>query len=296
MVTAWELLGAVVGAGMASGREIASFFAQYGLWSFPGIVLAVFTMLFLADALPHGRLWNVLLSLLLIATGGAMLSGAGHLAALTLNLQHASSIGTVGTLLLAMCLARKTTSGLAWVSSLLLIVMLVLISGGFFIDPMAAVAIDLDNPAEALLRAVTYGGFNAALMLPVLTVCPLRGRKRRFSIMLGCGLAAVLIGLGCLVLLRHPALIAEPMPFVMLAAQFGVVGYYLSASSLYLAILSTLIVCIRGAGNVLCIVAMLLISCFGFEDAVGMAYPVLGAACFLMLAGAKITKITNSFR
>ena len=93
---AWELVGAVVGAGMASGREIASFFTQYGGWGMVGILLSVGVLVWLSDvrhpAPWHGRwperLWQLLQTLLLIATGGAMLSGSGEVAALTLSLIH----------------------------------------------------------------------------------------------------------------------------------------------------------------------------------------------------------------
>ena len=46
---AWELVGAVVGAGLASGREIASFFTQYGGWGMLGVVLSVGVLVSLAD-------------------------------------------------------------------------------------------------------------------------------------------------------------------------------------------------------------------------------------------------------
>ena len=36
-----EICGAVVGAGFASGKEIASFFSRFGRWSWAGIMLAV---------------------------------------------------------------------------------------------------------------------------------------------------------------------------------------------------------------------------------------------------------------
>ena len=36
-----ELCGAVIGAGFASGREVASFFARFGGWSWLGVTAAV---------------------------------------------------------------------------------------------------------------------------------------------------------------------------------------------------------------------------------------------------------------
>ena len=36
-----EICGAVVGAGFASGKEIALFFSRFGVWSWAGIATAV---------------------------------------------------------------------------------------------------------------------------------------------------------------------------------------------------------------------------------------------------------------
>lgn len=295
----WELVGAVVGAGLASGREIASFFSRYGAWSIAGIILAVMTMLFLADVtLPNrwkdqwqGKAWNILLSLLLIATGGAMLSGAGNIAALTLPVNGAYWLGIVGTMMLGWHLAHRTDSGLAWVSRILLGVLAVMISLGLFLPPMAAAYIDETNIPFALLRAASYGGFNAALQAPIMA-CAKKSPQttRRRAVCCADAIIFLLLMLGNAVLLRHPALLAEEMPFIRLLEEFGRFGYVLGALCLYLAILSTLTACLRGLGrNMITTAGVVAVSLLGFTGVVELAYPILGGGCFVMLLAAKFT-------
>lgn len=295
---AWELVGAVVGAGMASGREIASFFAQYGRWGIAGVALSVCVLICLSDVgIPSvwwGRwpekLWMLLLGLLLIVTGGAMLSGAGEVAALTLPILGARWVGMVFTLLLAWILAKRTISGLAWVSRSLLAVLTVLICLGFTVAPMKAVCLQEAQPFQAMLRGLTYGGFNAALQAPIMAGAVGRmPHQRKRSAYAAGGIILCLLMLGNAVLLRHQALIGESMPFLLMMRQFGKFGYFLGGISLYLAILSTLTACLRGLrGTVLPILGIILVSSLGFTGVVEVAYPVLGGGCFLMLVAAKL--------
>lgn len=299
----WELIGAVVGAGLASGREIASFFSQYAAWSLAGIVLAVLTLVFLSDAALPGiwksgwskRLWRSLLALLLTVTGGAMLSGAGEVAGLTVPISGAYWLGMAGTLLLAWLLAHRTSAGLAWVSRLLLGVLALLIALGLTLPPMHAVHLKEISISSALLRGVTYGGFNAALQAPIMaSAAQLPEKTRKRSALCAGGIILMLLLLGNAVLLRHPALLSEEMPFIRMMNSFGAFGYYLGAVSLYLAILSTLTACLRGlGGGVLPVIGVVFVSLLGFTGVVEIAYPMLGGGCFLMLTAAKFT---NSFR
>lgn len=299
----WELVGAVVGAGLASGREIASFFSRYGGWSVVGITLAVTTMRLLSDAgIPKQwegrwaeRLWRTLLSLLLIATGGAMLSGAGNVAALTLPINGAYWVGMAGTMLLAWLLAHRTTQGLAWVSRILLAVLALMISLGLFLPPMDAVHLQDNSITAALVRGVTYGGFNAALQTPIMACAGDQSASARANAAHGASVIVfLLLMLGNAVLLRHPALLSEELPFVRLLEEFGQFGYALGAVCLYLAILSTLTACLRGLGrSAFSTVSVVAVSLVGFTGVVEVAYPLLGGGCFLMLA---VAKFTNSSR
>lgn len=292
----WELIGAVIGAGLASGREVASFFSRFGHWSWLGIIAAVIMLVLLANTgfpviwrnrWPE-RTWRILLSLLLIATGGAMLSGGGEVAALVLPIKVARWMGIGFTLLLAWFLAHRTKAGLAWVSCILMMVMTVLIILGLTLPPMRAVPLYDVGLLPAVFKGIAYGGFNAALQHAVLSNAKKETQSSGNAVLRAALVIGILLMLGNLVLLRHSALLSAPMPFVMMLRRFGQAGYLLGACSLYLAILSTLTACLRGLGNstvpLICIVA---VSLLGFSGVVEGVYPLLGAGCFLMLAAGK---------
>ena len=289
----WELLGSLVGAGFASGREIAAYFAVYGPWGYMGAGVAALTLVWLADTeLPDAwrrrwpeQLWKVLLTALLAATGGAMMSGAGEIAALTLPFHGAYPLGMAATLMMAYFLARRTVNGLAWVSRGMLLVFAVMMTAGSMLPREGAVIITSAQPLTALARGLSYGGFNAALLVPVLQR---KHINKKNSLRCLCSIVMILLLMGTLVLQLHPSLIYEPMPFVQLMKKMGKWGYLLSASCLYLAILSTLTACVRALDrNSIGLTAMILMSLLGFGSVVDHAYGVLGGACCLMLAMAK---------
>lgn len=293
----WELLGAIVGAGLASGREIASFFGRYGAWGFAGVALAGGALYLLGNARMPGswvgrwpeRLWQVLLTLLLVTTGGAMLAGAGAVAALTLPVHGAYWLGMAGTLALAWGLAQRTVLGLAWVSRAMLLVLAAMIGLGLTLPPMKAVTLTHASPLEAIARGVAYGGFNAALMHSVLKAAKPAQRQR--GLLAACLLTAGILAAGNAVCLRHPALLGEEMPFVLLMNRAGAIGFWLAAAALYLAVLSTLTVCIRSTGGkALPTAAIILTAMMGFSGVVDAAYPVLGGACAATLLAMRLSR------
>ncbi|MBQ8556274.1 MAG: hypothetical protein IJ438_10450 [Clostridia bacterium] len=294
----WELLGAVVGAGLASGRELASFFARYGVWSWAAIAAAMITMVFAAQVrIPDAwrgrwmdRLWQLLLTLMLTITGGAMLSGAGEVVSLMLPVHGAYWVGMAATLLSAWYLAYRTGAGLAWVSRLLACAMAMIIAAGWALPPLQAVPLDAARSWEAILRGVSYGGFNAVLLIPILRASGACGRTQRRCIGVACTMLTVLILLGNAVLLRHPALLTEELPFIRMMAYHGQTGYVLSGVCLYLAVLSTMTACLRGIqGMRWAIAGMALTAAMGFSGAVDVLYPLLGGACLAMLIAAKLS-------
>ena len=298
----WELLGAAVGAGLASGREVASFFGRNGAWGYTGILLAVGTIALLASAtLPPRwrgrwpeRLWEVVQGMLLTVTGGTMLSGAGEAAAMALPGRWTHLGAMALTLMLAWSMSGRTNAGLGRVSRLLLLAMALLLLPALG-RPSAGKA----PPAEAgvlpgLIRGAFYGGFNAALMHPLLQG---RGGEQHRSLVRACVLLALLLGAGLYVLLRHGAAMEEEMPFVLIASEAGRGALLLAAACLYLATLSTLTACLRGLGRGLWpLLGTVLAATLGFSGAVEAAYPMLGALCMAMLLAMRGANFRNSRR
>lgn len=287
----WELLGAAVGAGMASGREAASFFGRYGRWGFAAIPLACAVMAALAPAeFPPdwqarwpGRLRRALSALLLTATGGAMLCAAGETAARVLPGSYPAALA--GTLMLSLLLARRTPDGLSRLSRLLTASLAAVLLLGLTAPPLRAAPVAPADMRGCLLRPLAYGGFNAALLAPVLASsdAPRKARETRIA----CTMAALFLLGSQLLLTRHPALMAEPLPFLRMADHIGGPAPLVAAVSLYLASLSTLTACLRCLPRSLPGIA--LCALLGFTGAVEVLYPLLGGGCFLLLVMAKFT-------
>ena len=290
----WELLGTVIGAGFASGREIATFFAQFGTWGYAGAIIAAFAMVWLADAkMPNAGekillswLFKGLITLMLITTAGAMLSGSSEIAALVLPFQFSRWIGLVTTLAVAWWLAYHTDSGLAWLGRGLLAILFVLLLAALSLPGSNTAVLAESTPLQALSRSLCYSGFNAALLIPVLQKRH-SGRYKASLIGMG-GIFASLLCVGNLAFRLHPEILHESMPFVALTNQLGKTGFYLCALCLYMSILSTLTACLRSLGkNWLALACVLIVSLFGFGAVVEHAYTFVGALCFILLLIAK---------
>ncbi|MBQ2953089.1 MAG: hypothetical protein IJE07_05985 [Clostridia bacterium] len=296
----WELLGAAVGAGLASGREITAFFGQYEAWGFAGIALAAGTIALLADArMPpswRGRwpegLWCLLNALLLAVTAGAMLAGAGEITAMALP--GARYAGMAATLLLAWLIARRTQAGLAWVSRVLLAGLAALLIAGAVLPGQGSAGFQPDIP-EGLMRGVAYGGFNAALMQPLLAACGLPDGQRKRSLRWMCALLACLLAAGLAVLRRHSEATGAAMPLLEVAGRLGGPGAVLSGACLYLAVLSTMAACLRVLRG-WWVAGIAAVALLGFAGVVDAAYPLLGGVCAAMLAAMRAANLLNSCR
>ncbi|MBE5804706.1 MAG: hypothetical protein E7316_09365 [Clostridiales bacterium] len=306
-----ELCGAVIGAGFASGREIAAFFAEYGRWGWLGVIVAGAVIGAMCLSLMRSRgeagmpgawkgrwqewLWRGMFTSLMAATGGAMLAGGGEIAALLLPVRFARAMGMGMTLAAAWVMSEGEGRLLPVVSRGLLLCLVGVALAGLFMPARTAACMGQSGGPEGILMGLCYGGFNVALAAPVMAHWGGRlteGERRRCAV----GVVAVLTALlacGHAVLLRHTALMDEQLPFVMLLAPCGRWGYALAGTALYLAALTTLTACLRGLrtmvnrGFPLAVVAVAALSLSGLDELVDVVYPVLGGGCFLLLMAAR---------
>ncbi len=310
------LASGAIGAGFASGREIARFFAGHGPFCAAAALCALAAMGALLARLPDqmersrartlpglcrarfgrrlGALCGALFLLLSGVTGGAMLAACAELCALTLPLRHAYGMGLAVTLALAAALCALGVRALAApglaLCALLPPLMLRLLA-------LPAGEARLAAPDASLARAVAdgaaYGALNAAMLCgeaPLLLSFPRRLRRR--AALLFCALFGALLFLGIAVCRRHlQAVRAEPMPFVALCRRLGAGGYALCAAALYAAAFSTLCTMLaalaqplpRRAGLPAAMAVCLAFSRVGFSNLVASLYPTLGAVCAALL-------------
>lgn len=314
LAMALALLGGVIGAGFASGREILRFFACHGRMAGAAIACAALVLFVLFIRLPgrmqscgadtlialcrtylgqrFGLLCGALFMLLCAVTGAAMLAAAAELGALLLPIGHAYALSLGGSLALSMLLVRFGLSGLALPGALLAVLMFLLLARLLGLPAGEACflpAMTPDQPVRAVLDGTAYGALTAAQMAGLLAQLSRYPKKVRlqsaalFSVLFGAMLA-----LGTAVCRRHmPALVHQALPFVYLSRSLGASGYMLVALSMYAAALSTLCAMLRaltppGSGlwpALSAAGACLLLSQAGFDALIAHGYPLLGALC-----------------
>ena len=251
--------GAVIGAGFASGREVIAFFTRYGVHGWWLIVLSSGTMAFLCALSlqcaskrtdkagwytlfgPAARLCTLLLMLL---TGGAMLSAAGHMIEMVWANNQAYFIGMLGTLTAAWTLSFGSLRPLGWLSGMLTSVLLATIIELLFQSTPAEMAllIPSGNLWQAAICSIAYASMNMTLALGVVCRCAQLDARENAKIAAGFGcLMAALLGCAQLLYMRNPQLLDEPFPIVKLLSGLGRKGFLLSAVLLYLSVFTTLI-------------------------------------------------------
>ena len=310
---ALALLGSVVGAGFASGREIVRFFAVHGAMGFVAVAfsLAALAALFLClaerlSAAGQTGLPGLCASRFGARVGGVctalffLLSAVAERSARVWPIRPAYAAGFFITLPLAVWLAAHGARGLAAVGGalcaltpVLLVRLLCLPEGEACFFPAGPP----DRVLRAALDGALYAALNAAMMAGALpTLLALSARKRRACVALLVLLFGLLLTLGMLVCQRHLQSVAmQPLPFVWLSRRLGSGGYLLVALCLYAAALSTLCAMLCAMANLLprglkagarLILSALLCAALarvGFGRIVQSGYPILGALCAALL-------------
>lgn len=311
---AFALLGGVIGAGFASGREILRFFAGHGRMANAAITCALMVLSVLFLRLPAqmeeynagslvqlcrirlGRRFGLfcggLFMLLCAVTGAAMLAACAELGALLLPCRHAYAVSMGCSLLLSLLFALWGLSGIALPGALLAVMLPVLLARlcalptgeACFLPTMTP-----DLPIRAITDGAVYGALSAAQMAGMLAQLAAQPRKNRLhAVLLFTLLFGGMLHLGTAVCRRHmPAIIHQPLPFVYLSRALGASGYRLVALCMYAAALSTLCAMLRALMPAMpnlrhaldAAAACLLISLLGFDTLIARGYPLLGALC-----------------
>ena len=318
--SAMACVGAVVGAGFASGREIVSFFTCYGnrawwLILFASTVMAVLCALCMRvtacgksrgqwhrmvnEAHPLLRTLSHLCTLaLMMVTGGAMIAAGGHMLALLWPMHHARPIGAACTMVLAWVLGRRSLRPMSWLSGMLIILFLLMMGAAFAFLPRPQGNVMVSDSVQTetgFLRAAAYAAMNLTLALGVICQCGVSGTIMRVSSCFGVMIALLLLS-GHLLYSLHPECAGAEFPVVRLMAGFGRAGYVASAFMMYLSVLTTLtavLYAIRGsvehyvrspwAGTAIALGIPSAVSALGFGQIVDTLYTPAGLLCILLV-------------
>ena len=267
---ALAVMAAVAGTGFASGRALALFFAQTGRAALPGAALAAAAFGLLAGvvarfALHMGaggfaslcrrgmgrfarRAVGMLHGALTALVAAVSLFNAGRLGALTLPLRHGFAWGAALALLVA---ALVNQSGRR--AAPLLGLVLCAAGAAFYlalaVDPRpprvnlqgeAVLTLAGDLPAAALL-ALCHAALNASVAADAAARFATGGvRPARLGALCGALMGAMLLS-GCAALARGgDMLLGQALPTVLLAARWGLAGFWICAGFGFLCSASTL--------------------------------------------------------
>lgn len=317
------IVAAVAGTGYASGRELVMFFAQTGRAQWIGILFAPVAFGALTALLCHcgsqvgadsfagfcrrlmgrrmGAVAGWLHALLLALTAVVMLCGAGETGALTLPVRFGWLWGAGIALLIAVIVNLSGLRPLPWLGLIVLAAGL-LFYGALALDPLpprvwmeGAVQLALEDswPASVLL-ALTYGAMNAALASNVVLRFGKGPRPWKAGLLCGGALLALLaVAAGAIARGGRP-LLGQAMPTVILAARWGLAGFWICAAFNYLctvttlaAVLGGLIDDLRGGWGRGALVTALAVASLagllGLRRSVGTGYPAVGWLCAALL-------------
>ena len=263
------IAASMAGVSFASGREIAAFFGQLGLAAWVGIPFAAVAFALLVGLIGHyarttgarsfagvcrrlsgkrlGAAIGLLYALLMQTTTLAMLAKAGELGALALPVRNAWLWGAG----IALMTALAVNAG-----GLRLLPAMGLLAFAMAFIFYSAMALDM-RPVRVYLRCETAmalsGNVWAAILLAVmyaaLSACLAGGMIVRMGGVSGLGAAAAICGGGlCALLLCANAallrggtsILGQAMPMVVLAARWGIVGFWWCVALQYLCAVATL--------------------------------------------------------
>lgn len=261
---------ASAGTGFASGREIVLFFSQMGRASWIGVACAaaMFGMLcglvcraakqtggesfrgvcLRVLGVRRGMVAGAAHGLLMAVTAGRMIIGAGEMAALVLPVKHAFLMGallSVGTALL-LCMRRMRRMV---VFGTVTAVLCALFYASLALDPRKVriyrsyetVAELSGSVSAALVLAMLHAALNASVACGV-TCCFSSRVEKPFGFGMLCGgLMLIMLSAANAAVMRGGAkLLSQALPTVVLAARWGVFGYYAAISVMWLCDTATL--------------------------------------------------------
>ena len=278
---ALAIIAATAGTACASGRELALFFAQLGWAGWLGIAFAGLTFGLLTgllcrcavrmDADSFAALCSRMLGprtavvarwmqgILLALAALVMLHGAGRLGELALPLRHGFAWGMAAALLLAL------TMNLARLRPMPGLGLLLLTAGTAFYVALAldarpvrvylhgAVELALEGSVSAaLLLALVYAAMNACVAAGVAVRFGRKARPGRVGLACGLMLTTVLLCANGAIARGGRTLLFQAMPTVLLAARWGVPGFWLCAILGFFSAVATLSAALGGLADLHC--------------------------------------------
>jgi uncharacterized membrane protein YkvI len=264
-------IGTIVGAGLASGKEITQFFTSFGIKSFLGIVLCGAFYIIMGTIIAKisvnynlnsysnvmklispnifGKLTGVITTLYLISSASIIIAGSGALINQFFGLPRI--VGSLIMIALASFFLLRGTDGLIEVNSFIvpaLIITITTLTILYFL--FCKEMVTLDNIASfkpkkegVLFSTILYAGYNILCSSGVLV--PLSNQmKKSKTMIIGISFGAIGLSLLCcminlMLLINQPYTYEYEIPLLFVAQRFGPVAQALLLVIIWLEMFST---------------------------------------------------------
>lgn len=264
-------IGTIVGAGLASGQEIAQFFTTFGYRSFIGMIICCLSYIFMGTIIIKistkynlssynglikvvspgilGDVTDLLTSLFLIFGTAIILAGSG---ALIRQYFHVSRwIGIIIMCLFSIIVLLRNTQGLMEINSFIvpsLIIIIITLFLMYILFSKDTIDITLikhipSTKSHWLFSALIYSGFNILSCSGVLVPLSFEINKEKYVILgtiLGAvGITILSLIINFILLLNMPYILKYDIPLLYISHRFGTVLQIMLISIIWLEMFST---------------------------------------------------------
>lgn len=310
------IIGALIGAGFASGQEMYSFFYSYGVIGLAGIIITCtligitiykslkiicinkidnyddFLKVFIKNK-KVTRAINIIINILLLVTFYIMIAGFGAYFEQEIGINKIIGSGILA--LMSAIVFFTNVKGVLKVSELIvpILILFIVIIGGI---NLFSANIQTEIPAIKkgwLLSSISYCSFNMILLIPAMI--PLRKQIKKISnikyIATLCGIIMMIMSLMIYMLLTKSDVdintLEMPIVYVIRTffAQFKAIYAFIILSSIFTTAISIGIGLLQNIGQnkksyaqfvLFMCITSLLVSNFGFSKLVNFVYPLFG--------------------
>ena len=318
------ILGAIIGVGFASGKEICVFFFDFGGASLLGLVafgLLYVYLFFVIQHISHKlkinsydefnskifgklcKLTNVVMIINFIITSAGMLAGADYLFKTFFNIGY--KIPSLVLSLITFILLLGGIDKIKFVANIIIPLMLsaiVINSIGNITPENVNMNITIQNGAMAIYYGLLFGVNNFVAAMPMLFETKLKSKGKLVVILTIC----VVILLNILVFASNT--FTTSMPMFELSKNISPWFYYIYFSTLIMALFSTLVICSYNTYNIITkgkkstfivlmvVILNLIISNLGYDFIVQYLYVVSGIISGIYVVALIILMMVQFFK
>lgn len=247
-------IGTIVGAGLASGKEIANFFTVYGVRSIFGIIFTGLFYILLCSIISKisiennlksysevislispnffGKITGVVTTLYLISSASIILAGSGALINQFFGIPKI--VGTLIMLTIAALTLLRGTNGLVEINSVIVptlifvigtITVLYIFFSGDTLNPIKLFALESHKANGWVISTILYAGYNVLCCCGVIVPISTKYGNRK-TMVKGIALGAIILTLLCIfinlmLIVNQPKIYEYEIPLLYVADRFG---------------------------------------------------------------------------